>query len=327
MTAIAATGGQPVPYRYSTSLVPPSLRMSYWNDLSCRLFGSGKVKISARSQDPFEGEMIRLPLHDCEIVSVRCAPVSLHAVPRPANPRTEYSFALDVLCSGQGRISVNGRNMPFGPGDILLTDSSASNYFCFDEPVHVLIVLLSARRFGLRRDLRSHLNRCIRAEEGGPGMLSRFLRHSWRDMQQQVAAPSRAALSEILWNLIQLAFPGKEATAASAARRSTRLEAACDVIERELSNPDFGVKDVARALQISPRYVQCLFREMQTTPTHYLLERRLDLAAARLRSDPRTRITDVALEVGFNDVTYFSRVFHERFLVSARDYRAKFELL
>jgi AraC-like DNA-binding protein len=80
---------------------------------------------------------------------------------------------------------------------------------------------------------------------------------------------------------------------------------------------------VAQALGVSPRYVQMLFAEEATTPSTYILERRLERAAERLgREGLRQTITEIAFSVGFNDLSYFCRAFRKRFGAAPRDYRA-----
>jgi AraC-like DNA-binding protein len=77
-------------------------------------------------------------------------------------------------------------------------------------------------------------------------------------------------------------------------------------------------------LHVTNRYVQALFRDLSTTPSRYILDRRLELAAERLRSSPARRISGIAMAVGFGDFAYFSRAFHRRFGLSPRDYRAQY---
>lgn len=90
--------------------------------------------------------------------------------------------------------------------------------------------------------------------------------------------------------------------------RFARLRA----IEADLTrDTTLSLEDVARRQHVTPRYVQMLFEEAGTTFTAYVLERRLENARAMLVS-PRYRtwsVTDIALEAGFGDISYFNRRF------------------
>lgn len=59
----------------------------------------------------------------------------------------------------------------------------------------------------------------------------------------------------------------------------------------------------------------------ETTPGKWLLERRLQYAAAMLR-DREQQVTQVALRCGFEDLSHFSRSFKQRFGLPPSDYRA-----
>lgn len=309
--------------RYSTRVVAPASRIAFWNELSSRLL-HGPLRIDSRSRAVFQGEISRFELPDCELFSIRSSAMSLVREAVAVSPPDEF-VGLMVLCDGHGRIRIAGQDSAFAPGDIVLTDSAARTSCCFDEPVHVLFLILSASRFlGRRRQIKTLTNRCIRAESGALALLSRFLRDLLSAVQDETIGRRADAVSGAIWSLIDLAFPGDEGPARRVGlRRRAPLAAAQKLIERELCNSHLEVKDVAAALHISPRYMQLLFSEIGTTPTRFVLERRLQLAASRLRSNPELGIGDLALQVGFNDAAYFSRAFRGRFQVSAREYRAR----
>jgi len=58
------------------------------------------------------------------------------------------------------------------------------------------------------------------------------------------------------------------------------------------------------------------------SPGKWLLQKRLNYAAALLRGGPMS-VTEIAFESGFEDVSHFSRVFKEQFGVSPAAYRDK----
>jgi AraC-like DNA-binding protein len=58
------------------------------------------------------------------------------------------------------------------------------------------------------------------------------------------------------------------------------------------------------------------FRPLGETPGHRLLNRRLELAHARLtarREQPSEGVTAVAFDCGFNDLSYFYREFRKKY--------------
>ena len=72
-----------------------------------------------------------------------------------------------------------------------------------------------------------------------------------------------------------------------------------------------------RSLSSFKRDFQAHFQE---APGKWLLQKRLDYAAALLRAS-KMNVTEIAFESGFEDVSHFSRVFKDRFDISPMAYR------
>jgi AraC-like DNA-binding protein len=96
---------------------------------------------------------------------------------------------------------------------------------------------------------------------------------------------------------------------------AARLDAALDHIAARFQEPDLGVGSIARCQGISPRYLQRLIETTGTSFTARVNELRLQRAFALL-TDPcerARRISDLALQAGFSDISYFNRIFRSRF--------------
>ena len=89
---------------------------------------------------------------------------------------------------------------------------------------------------------------------------------------------------------------------------SPTLQHAVDYVQGNICEK-LSLHTVAHALYISPTYLSQLFRrELNTTFTQYLSERRIALACEMLR-EPGATIASVACALGYADYFYFSRVF------------------
>jgi AraC-like DNA-binding protein len=105
--------------------------------------------------------------------------------------------------------------------------------------------------------------------------------------------------------------------------RAARLSAVLQAIADGSGDSTLTAIAVGKRLGVTPRYIHFLLEETGRSFTHHLLERRLHAAAALLR-DPRRstrRISDVAREAGFTDLSHFSRVFRRRFGMTPSDAR------
>jgi AraC family transcriptional regulator len=80
---------------------------------------------------------------------------------------------------------------------------------------------------------------------------------------------------------------------------------------------------LADAVGLSPYYFLRSFSAITgTTPHQYILRARLRRAAVRLRVED-TRILDIALDSGFDDLSNFNRAFRAEFGASPRGYRQR----
>jgi len=94
-----------------------------------------------------------------------------------------------------------------------------------------------------------------------------------------------------------------------------RLDAALNHIATHFHQPGLSVAEVARDQGVSSRYLQRLIETTGTTFTAHVADLRLQRAFALLtevRSGTR-RISDIALQAGFSDISHFNRLFRARF--------------
>lgn len=78
---------------------------------------------------------------------------------------------------------------------------------------------------------------------------------------------------------------------------------------------------IARHINISEDYLTFCFRqEMGTTPIKYLQRYRVNQSKILLKNSPKT-ITEIAMDVGFSDSGYFSRIFHRETGMSPDQFR------
>ncbi len=82
-----------------------------------------------------------------------------------------------------------------------------------------------------------------------------------------------------------------------------------------------SLEDVAKVVYLSPFYFSHVFKEQTgITFVQFLTETRL-AAAKRLLRDTQLTVGQVAERVGYNDVSYFSRVFKKQVALTPTDYR------
>jgi AraC-like DNA-binding protein len=94
--------------------------------------------------------------------------------------------------------------------------------------------------------------------------------------------------------------------------RTVSLKAVLMILEKRFAEPDFSAQKLAAAAGLSERYVNELLYEAGASFTARLNELRLR-KAAELLARAQGRISDIAFDCGFNDLSYFNRCFRRRF--------------
>jgi AraC-like DNA-binding protein len=275
-------------------------------------------------RDGFEGVLTRLCAGELEITSVQSTPLIVRNAASDANVcRDEKAFSLQVVHSGRCRIRHAGIETVAETGDMIVADASKSYELKFSERVQGLTLPPPWSRFGeYAETLEALAGHRINVHSGPGAALSTFIRSSWDQLVECEGEEWPESAAEVIWDLLASVLQGETGSKNVLGRAGClRLEARA-LIDCRLRDTAFQSSEIAAGLGVSARYLQMAFAEVGTTPSRFLLARRLDTAAERLRRiDRPCSITDVALECGFSDLSYFSRVFRRRFGVTARAYR------
>ncbi|PCH93960.1 MAG: hypothetical protein COB84_08370 [Rhodobacteraceae bacterium] len=84
---------------------------------------------------------------------------------------------------------------------------------------------------------------------------------------------------------------------------------------------------IAQNLKTSPRQLQREFAATGTTPTAYIRKKRLEQACKMLlerkQGQSEAQISSIAFATGFNDISYFNRVFRKSFGCTPSQYAQK----
>ncbi len=96
-----------------------------------------------------------------------------------------------------------------------------------------------------------------------------------------------------------------------------------ETIAEHLTDPEFGVSELASATALSASQLRRRMKEIYDRPPVQLIRRRrLEAGARLLRERTNATIGEVAYAVGFNSQSYFSRSFRDEFGTSPSQYRS-----
>lgn len=175
-------------------------------------------------------------------------------------------------------------------------------------------------------DLRSVSGRTV---EGSP--LMRLLAVYALAFLDEAESLSEAACDMAGRHLTDLALlllgagPDHAEAARSGGLQEGRICAIKADIRSLLQDPSLSVQMITSRHRISERYLRALFAREGTSFTDFVRKERLERVSRRL-ADPRQaarRISDIAFDGGFADLSYFNRAFKAQFGLTPSEFRAR----
>ncbi|OGF50030.1 MAG: hypothetical protein A2231_07350 [Candidatus Firestonebacteria bacterium RIFOXYA2_FULL_40_8] len=86
-------------------------------------------------------------------------------------------------------------------------------------------------------------------------------------------------------------------------------------------NKKVKLEDISREIKLNPHYIEKIFKiETGVTISEYLISLRIDKAKELLR-DIGNNVNDVAYKIGYNDVSYFCKLFKRKTNLTPREYK------
>lgn len=290
----------------------PATRLDRWNELVSGLFEG----MSVSAQPEIDAGWSQCWLGDIGLALARSQKsiVSRWGDRAPGTPtgrvllhlqhggisRTEQRHHAAVLCAGDMTLC-----RPDEPYRIHISDRN--EMFVLDCPESLLDGIQPVSADSAVPVLGRHIP--------AVGLLHDFVGSLFR--QRWSAAPDAAeaaALSEVLMRLARYAVAGQSVALDAQPGMRARVLA---FVEQHLCDSGLRTGVIAQRLSLSVRSVQSVFADMATTPTAFITDRRLAVAADMIRGgrDFGT-ITDLAHELGFCDAAHFARRFRSRFGMS-----------
>lgn len=130
-------------------------------------------------------------------------------------------------------------------------------------------------------------------------------------------------LQMLVFALTESAGPRQLMTSRDILRERIKL-----IITRRFTDPAFTIDEIAASLNCSKRYLHMIF---SGTPEEgslgqFILMTRLDKCKSELAKEQNSHvpIAQIAFSCGFNDASYFSKIFKQNLDMSPSDYRCKF---
>jgi AraC-like DNA-binding protein len=230
-----------------------------------------------------------------------------------------------MTLAGTSLASRRAREMVLSNGDAVLMTSEETPWSLTSlSPVSVAGIRLPRSALApLLPNLETAVMRRVSGDVVGLRLLKRYLEVVADD--EALAAPtSQRLIVSHFYDLVALALGGncdsKESPGAVSAVRLAAIRA--DIIAN-LQDGNLNVTMVAMRNRVTVRYLHKLFQNGGCTYSEFVLGQRLTRAHSILSNPLHSRrmISTIAFELGFNDLSYFNRVFRRRYNATPSDVR------
>lgn len=244
-------------------------------------------------------------------------------------PHWHDFYELFLIADGSIVHQINGDSMPLTAGAFVFIRPDDTHYYqayedaecqlinlAFVSPVFETMIAFLGQGFDSAGLLEAKNPPTVQLNKSGLDTV----RHQLANYHQiQMAANERSglALRTLLVDLFVRYFSGQE-------RQPIELPDWLQEVCRAMQTPQnlaMGLPQMQKIAACSHEHLCRVFKKyLDVTPTQYINDLRLDYAA-NLLSHSDMEVVDIALEVGFDSLSYFYRRFKTRFGQTPKDYR------
>jgi AraC-like DNA-binding protein len=305
--------------RLSTRDIPPSERLSFVHDFVSR----NVIGLQFTPNKPPEMDLATLPLAADISVSQAYYTSVTGARTRDLLQDGKHNYFVTVHTDDY-EFSVEGRpRVKVAAGDLTIVSMGMLLEFYLPDTRVDVLHLAHDKLAQLVPGIDIEPYYVLPAGAQGAGLLTGYA-DLLRSAEPQTPKAAGLAAGH-LCELTSLVLDGRvDRERSGPSIRAVRLELVKKDILQRLNQPDLGVEDVARRQGVSIRYIHKLFEADGVSFSEYVRDCRVELAYRMLWSTPgETRISAVALDCGFGDISNFNRAFRRRYGLTPSDLRAQ----
>ncbi|MEK9282524.1 helix-turn-helix domain-containing protein [Bradyrhizobium sp. ISRA442] len=309
--------------QFTTDGSPGHRRLALWQDIVCDVFVGLDCKSDLGSA--FHGSVTRGTLGKAVCSEVRSDRQHVFRTPSRI-ARSDQDFILIALGDrGAGGVVQDGRETVIRPGEFALYDTTRPYELKFDHAFTQTIFMVPRQMLQRRLGGSETLTAISFGADAPLEQITYDFIYRLCQSADRIDPGNAAILSEQAVDLLAMTLSERlgKTSLPSSTHRSALLYRLKAHIRAHLADPDLSLQETAAALGISPRYVNDLLADEDTSFQRHVLAERLaqcrrDLASPLLA---HRHVSEIAFAWGFNDLSHFGRVFREHFGMSPREFR------
>lgn len=304
----------------STNQYSPSDRSSVWRELIFNHFSG--LECDVFDNNKFSGSLDIRQAGAVTLINLEADPHKVIRTDALSHKSNTDFLKMIIPISGSAFVGQYNKEAQIDPGNWVIYDTS-KNYNIFNKTrANYLIVTLPRERLAVGCNTKQMMASSINGIKGVSQLALNTLNKTWQELPYMDDSGARGS-GEILIQLIKLAldeFCGKDG---GLSRDLELRNHAIDTINYYIRDPSLNVEFLTDLLGCSKRRLYGVFQNCDKTINQLIQEQRLASCAKDLQSKEleHLSITDIAMSWGFNNPSYFSKLFRLYTGQQPREYR------
>lgn len=296
--------------------VKPGDSFDHWHHVTCRQFSvtecskaaerNFRARVTIRQFGELALNSIWSSTRHDEVIRVTRRQVDIRKDQRDC-------FMLWLMLAGTAGLHQDGRYAYLRSGDLVIQDQSRPFDLELGQLSHAAMVMIPRPLLTSRLPFAGSMaaRRIPAGTRTGP-IAGSLVQHLFQVEEATEEAFDRR-LSASALDFLSVMLEAEVGQQSSNDRQGRRLDEVKGYMLARMQDCDLDVQNIAQRMSMAPRTLYRLFARESSTPIQWLWEQRLT-ASYRLLSEGRSvRVTEVAMNCGFKDVSHFSKAFRTKF--------------
>jgi AraC family transcriptional regulator, positive regulator of tynA and feaB len=304
---------------YSLTTQPPKDRFEFFRGVVEEIFYPMGIQPGGPAHQPFGGNVSVGRLRDTLLAHIATSPCIVRRRPEDIARDGTTTYLVKFQMKGQSVWTQRGRDVHLRPGDFAICSAVEPYTLRLLESYSMPVLGLSSQAMeDLVCDPEQFLGVRMNGTDPDCGLLSSFVAQVAARMNQ-LTQPLRETAETSILHLLGAVLTARARKKSQSAAQL--LQAIKVYVHKHLADQRLGPAMIAAELRISPRYVHTLFRDEPMTLGHYIRASRLQACREALENDPSrvASLTNLALSLGFYDLSHMSRGFREEFKTTPKE--------
>lgn len=308
---------------FSTEKFDVSLRFAKWQEAICEHYLT--VDVSSQRPEEYYGFIKESVLGPLVITDLYLSNQEIVRNQQHIAYQDKTCFFIMFPSKGSFLIEQAGEKQLSTPGTAVLFDSAKPYRFCCHDYCQSMCIEVPTSILAAKYPINKISKPLALDFTEGLGWALLVFCNSIAVGSESYGSDMATKVADEITDLLVLYIDAESKRKPSSKSLSTefRLQAIKSFIESHLNDPELSPISIAKNNGISLRYLHHLFKRSNSTVSEWVREKRLEKSRQKLTSKKfkDESITDIALSLGFNSSSHFTKTFKQKFGLTPRSTR------